>query len=187
MGSLIQNRIVTLAFHSTTVSDRTRSAREGIYTMNAATNRFGKCVLALLALAALASAHAQLSVSYDRSPVAPMTWFSAANGDLSGRWVTALVKGMDSPELFHGEFYWMFIGDSPDTSFIAYLKGTHNHRTDEIVFDGFIVDGYMEGARVEDRGTMANYDAKRVTGTIQIFPQGADAGDGQAKIVAATY
>lgn len=135
-----------------------------------ATNRLGRSIVAVLALVVLASASAQLSISYDRSPVAPMVWFSVAAGDLSGRWVVTPVTGADTPEVFRGEFYWVFIGEIPSRSFVAYLKGTHDHVTDDIVFDGFIVDGYMLGARVEDRGTMVDYAAKNVAGTIQIFP-----------------
>src|SRR5690606_25986087 len=88
----------------------------------------------------------------------------------TGRWLVSPVTGADTPEVFRGEFYWVFIGDVPSRSFVAYLKGTHDHVTDDIVFDGFIVDGYMLGARVEDRGTMVDYAAKNVAGTIQIFP-----------------
>lgn len=144
--------------------------------MDASSSRFGRGILAVVALVVLASATAQLSISYDRSPVAPLVWFSTAAGDLTGRWVIAPVTGADTPEVFRGEFYWMFIGDIPSRSFVAYLKGTHDHVTDDIVFDGFIVDGYMLGARVEDRGTMVDYAAKNVAGTIQIYPAHGDVG-----------
>lgn len=184
------NEVATASsLHVAPVPGRAGQATVEPKVLNTHRNRLAISALAVIALVALGTkvlpligarapaaeeaALTHATITYDRSPVAEGVFASVATGDLAGRWVVTLVAGVDSPEVFNGELNWTFIGEDPSQSFVALLKGTHNHLTNAIVFDGTIVSGYMLGARVEDRGSLSGHGtaAMKVSGAMRIYPE----------------
>ena len=87
-----------------------------------------------------------------------------------------LVTGLKSPDRFSASLLDTptKYDDQSEQSDSWPTQGEDSHLTDEVVFDGTIVDGYMLGARVEDRGRLSGHSNSTmsitVKGTIQIFP-----------------
>jgi hypothetical protein len=62
----------------------------------------------------------------------------------------------------------------PDRSMTATLDGQFNFITLETVLNGYVVDGWLAGARVHEAGQLVGSDPLTFAGTMTVMPASAD-------------
>jgi hypothetical protein len=137
-----------------------------IATVRAAT-LLAACVLALAALGA-GAAQESLTLGFDKAGVGDTVWVGTVTGDVSGVLTTVLISADTSASIWLVEFYWIVTADDPERSFVARLSGTLDSETGVVAMSGRVVDGYREGAMVEEQGQMVDPDRSAFTGTIVV-------------------
>lgn len=125
-------------------------------------------VVSIILLAASSAATAQTDLTFEKSSVSESAWVGRVDGDVSGQLVTTLIAIDQSASPMPVEFYWIVLADDPAQSFVARLTGTLDGETGEAKMAGFVVDGYMKGAAVEEAGQLQDADTSTFTGTIVI-------------------
>ncbi len=95
------------------------------------------------------------------------TWKGTVAGDISGDLTTELKAVRVSGDVWHVTFDWII--DAGEMSFTARLLGTINTATGRVVMNGRVVEGYLLGARVAERGQLVNPEAD-AAGKIRIMP-----------------
>jgi uncharacterized protein YdbL (DUF1318 family) len=123
--------------------------------------------LAALALLGLASAQA-IDLTFEKAAVGDTVWTGRVSGDVDGVLTTVLITADSSQAVWQVEFYWIVSADDPNRSFVARLSGTLNSETGEVAMSGQVVDGYREGARVEEQGQLVDADRSAFSGTITV-------------------
>ena len=125
------------------------------------------CVLAFAALGA-GAAQESLSLAFDKAGVGDTVWTGTVSGDVSGVLTTVLISADTSASVWLVEFYWIVTADDPERSFVARLSGTLDSETGVVAMSGRVVEGYREGAMVEEQGQMVDPDRSAFTGTIVV-------------------
>ena len=131
-------------------------------------------VLAALMLV-IATASAQVSLTFDKSAVADGVWIGTVAGDVTGRLVTVLIAADQSQPVWDVDFYWIIIADDPARSFVARLEGTLNSETGAVAMRGAVDEGYERGATVTEAGQLQDQATMRFTGTIELSAEAANA------------
>lgn len=125
-------------------------------------------VASTLALAAAAAAQT-LQLEFDKAAVGDTVWTGRVSGDVEGTLTTVLIAADTSQAVWQVEFYWIVTADDPDRSFVARLTGTLDSASGAVAMSGSVVDGYREGARVEEAGELYDADRSAFEGTITIL------------------
>ena len=125
-----------------------------------------------LAHAAPASAAAPLNLTFQKQAVAPGMWEGTVGGDIDGD-LTSVLTGCTGPnpcsgQIWHVEFDWI-IAAGPE-SFTAHLRGTLDTLTGQVVMNGTVVDGFLQGAQVHEEGRLVDPATLGFEGTIRVMP-----------------
>jgi hypothetical protein len=124
--------------------------------------------LAALLLVGLVSAQG-IDLTFEKAAVGDTVWTGRVSGDVDGVLTTVLISADTSASIWQVEFYWIVTADDPARSFIARMTGTLNTETGEVAMSGHVVDGYREGARVEERGQLVDPERSAFEGTITVL------------------
>ena len=130
-------------------------------------------VVAVLAAgsAATARAAAPVRVTFDKHAVAQGVWegtvAGAANGSLTSQLVSLEITG----SIWHITVDWIVVDG--ERSFTARTSGTLNTTTGRVVTSGRIVNGWLDGARVQQRGRLVDAAAGQFKGAFRIAPASA--------------
>jgi len=128
--------------------------------------------LTLLAVPAASAASAPSSphqLTFTKTDLeGDFVWDGSVDGDTVGGLQTRLTAARPAGEILHVEFDWEI--DAGDESFVAHLVGTLNQRTGAVVMNGEVVEGFMLGARVHERGQLTDPGTSEFQGTITILP-----------------
>jgi hypothetical protein len=124
-------------------------------------------VALVLAGVGIASAQA-LNLEFDKAAVGDTVWTGRVSGDVEGTLTTVLIAADTSQAVWQVEFYWIVTADDPAMSFVVRLTGTLNSETGEVQMSGSVVDGYREGAAVDERGQLYDADTSAFRGTIEV-------------------
>jgi hypothetical protein len=130
------------------------------------------CVLAVAASGAVAQP-ASLTLEFEKAGVSDIVWVGTIAGDVSGVLTTVLVSTDSSASVWLIDFYWIVTADDPERSFLARLAGTLDSESGVVTMSGRVIDGYHEGATVEELGQMVDPDRSAFRGTIVIAPSQA--------------
>jgi hypothetical protein len=122
--------------------------------------------------AAPASATEPLRLTFEKQAVAAGLWEGTVVGDVDGD-LTTVLTGCTGPspcsgQIWHVEFDWII--DAGAKSFTARLSGILNTQTGNVVMTGSVVDGYLQGARVDEQGQLVDAATLRFEGTIRVMP-----------------
>lgn len=123
--------------------------------------------LAALALVGLVTAQG-LDLTFEKAAVGDTVWTGTVSGDVDGVLTTVLIAADTSQPVWQVEFYWIVTASDPSRSFVARLSGTLNSETGEVAMSGHVVDGYLEGARVEEAGMLVDAERSAFSGTIAV-------------------
>jgi hypothetical protein len=137
-------------------------------------------VLSLLSLAlgsaaavgatAAAAETAPVRLTFDKSILDPAAgvWVGTTAGDVAGALRTELRSLQVAGPNWHVTFDW--IVTAGPQSFTARLSGTLNTATGEVVMNGTVIDGWLEGARVHEAGQLVDAATLRFQGSIRLMP-----------------
>jgi hypothetical protein len=125
-----------------------------------------------LAIAAPAGATAPLDLTFEKESVGAGVWEGTVSGDVSGDLTTVLTgctgRNPCSGRIWHVEFDWII--DAGAQSFTAHLTGVLNTVSGKVSMSGTVVDGFLEGAQVHERGQLVNPATLGFEGTIRVVP-----------------
>lgn len=117
-----------------------------------------------------AVAHAQeggdVNLTFEKAASGEGTWAGAVDGDVQGDLKTVLLTIDNSTPVWDVEFDWII--DAGEQSFTARLAGTLNSETGAVEMDGEVVEGWMIGAKVHEKGQMVDLETSAFEGTIQL-------------------
>jgi hypothetical protein len=109
------------------------------------------------------------------------TLAGVTGGDVPGTFAGAVLSRdpFDNGNIVQLEARYEVIGQDPAHSFVAHIEGKQNNETQEAVFNGTIIEGWMLGAQVHvtyDRIAPCPAFEKAVcfTGVIQVMPGSAN-------------
>ena len=124
-------------------------------------------------LASAQSNNAPVNLSFEKcDPDGDFVWDGTVSGDFSGGLVTEPTFVDDSQPVWQVEFDFTITAD--DESMKIHLKGTLNTNTGQVVMNGEVAEGYLEGAQVHEMGQLVDPDDSCFEGTIRINPRTAD-------------
>jgi hypothetical protein len=128
-----------------------------------------------LAHAAPAGAAAPLALTFEKAAVAPGMWEGTVSGDVNGD-LTTVLTGCTGPNpcsgrIWHVEFDWIISAGAE--SFTARLSGILDTQTGQVVMDGTVVDGFLQGAQVHEEGQLVDAATLRFEGSIRVMPSSA--------------
>jgi hypothetical protein len=128
-----------------------------------------------LSHAAPAGASAPLTLTFEKTAVAPGVWEGTVSGDVDGHLTTALTACTGptpcSEQIWHVEFDWIITAGAE--SFTAQLSGILNTQTGQVVMNGTVVEGFLRGAQVHEEGQLVNAATLAFEGTIRVMPSTA--------------
>jgi hypothetical protein len=128
-----------------------------------------------LAHAAPAGAAARLALTFEKAAVGAGAWEGTVSGDVNGDLTTRLTgcTGPDpcSGRIWHVEFDWIISAGAE--SFTARLSGVLDTQTGQVVMNGTVVDGFMQGAQVHEEGQLVDAATLRFEGSITVLPSSA--------------
>jgi hypothetical protein len=136
-------------------------------------------VFAALVLAGVVTAQG-LDLTFEKAAVGDTVWTGRVSGGIEGTLTTVLITADATRPVWHVEFYWIITADDPSRSFVARLTGTLNSGTGEVAMSGHVVDGFREGARVEEQGALVDAERSVFRGTITVYDVAAERGDHMA-------
>lgn len=123
-------------------------------------------------LASAQSNNAPVNLSFYKCAVSEGVWGGTVSGDIEGE-LTTIPTSMDTSQpVWQVEFE--FIIDAGDESMTIHLKGTLNTNTGQVVMNGEVADGYLQGAQVHEMGQLVDAERSCFEGTIRINPRTAD-------------
>lgn len=128
-----------------------------------------------LSFAAPAGAAAPLDLTFQKTAVAAGEWEGTVSGDVDGD-LTTILTGCTGPnqcsgQIWHVEFDWII--DAGAESFTARLTGVLNTVTGQVVMNGTVVDGFLQGAQVHEAGQLVDAETLAFEGTIRVMPSTA--------------
>ena len=110
-------------------------------------------------------------LTFDKSLVDPAgVWEGTVTGDIEGDLTTVLLEANQTGVIQHVKFDWIVDAADDDLDFTAELDGILNLETGQVVMDGNVVDGYLDGAQVHEEGQLVNAGTFRFVGSIRIMP-----------------
>ena len=128
-----------------------------------------------LAHAAPAGAAAPLALTFEKAAVAPGMWEGTVSGDVDGD-LTTVLTGCTGPtpcsgRIWHVEFDWIITAGAE--SFTARLSGILDTQTGQVVMNGTVVDGFLQGAQVHEEGQLVDAATLGFEGSITVMPSSA--------------
>jgi hypothetical protein len=115
----------------------------------------------------LAAGHG-LELRFEKAAVSDTVWVGRVDGDVSGVLTTILISADTSAAVWQVEFYWVVTGDDPAHSFVARLSGTLDTDTGAVAMTGHVMEGYREGAAVDEQGQLVDEARSAFEGTIRL-------------------
>ena len=90
--------------------------------------------------------------------------------------LTTVLTGCTGPnpcsgQIWHVEFDWIITAGAK--SFTAHLSGILDTQTGQVVMNGTVVDGFLQGAQVHEEGQLVDAATLRFEGTITVMPLSA--------------
>jgi hypothetical protein len=125
-----------------------------------------------LSFASPASATAPLRLTFEKEAATAGVWEGSVSGDVDGG-LTTMLTSCNGPNpcsgrIWHVEFDWIVAAGAE--SFTAHLSGILNNVTGVAIMDGTVVDGFLQGAQVHEKGQLVNAATLRFEGTITVMP-----------------
>ncbi len=124
-------------------------------------------IVAVIAAPTATASNAPVRLTFEKVNQFDGTWKGSVAGDIDGGLTTQILSLREAGPIWHVTFDW--IVDAGEKSFTARLKGTVNTETGRVVMNGRVVEGYLDGARVAERGQLINASGDAV-GTIRVMP-----------------
>ena|SRR5204863_2792543 len=130
----------------------------------------------LLGIAAAAAppataSNAPLQVDFTKHVVDPqnLVFEGTVSGAVTGSLVSRLVSlnGIDGPN-YNITFDW--IVSAGDESFTARTTGIWNTLTGQVVMNGSVISGYLDGAQVHEQGHLVDPDTLTFEGFLRLMP-----------------
>jgi hypothetical protein len=108
------------------------------------------------------------TLSFDKVGASDTVWIGTVDGDVTGTLTTVLIAADTSRPVWEVEFYWIVTAADPALSFVARLSGTLDTETGQVAMRGHVVDGYREGAAVDEAGSLYDPERSAFRGTITL-------------------
>ena len=128
-------------------------------------------LITLACLLPLAGVRAQgdgdVNLTFQKAASGEGTWAGTVDGDVQGNLETVLLTVDNSNPVWDVEFDWII--DAGDRSFTARMAGTLNSETGAVEMDGEVINGWMLGARVHEKGQMVDAETSAFEGVIQLY------------------
>ncbi|HSK26751.1 MAG TPA: hypothetical protein VK894_07570 [Jiangellales bacterium] len=120
-----------------------------------------------------ATAAEPVRLTFDKAAVSAGTWAGTVTfeGEPQPAALTTVLTGFAvvGPNLLVS-FDWII--DAGERSFTASMDGVLNGTTGSVVMNGTVVEGWGEGARVHEQGTLVDPATQRYSGTIRVQGSG---------------
>ena len=133
------------------------------------------CAFAVATAPAATASNAPLRVDFIKHVVDPanLVFEGTVSDDVDGSLVSKLVtlNGIDGPN-YNITFDWNV--SAGDKSFTARTTGTWNTDTGQVVMNGTIIAGYLNGAQVHEQGHLVDPATLTFEGVLQLMPATAD-------------
>lgn len=131
--------------------------------------------MALSAVPASAAATASESDPYvlvfsKSDPDGLFVWTGNVSGDVDGALTTRLTAARQAGSVLHVDFDWEIDDANGARSFVARMTGVLNLETGQVVMNGTVVEGWLEGARVHEKGQLVDPATSTFVGTIRVMP-----------------
>ena len=126
--------------------------------------------VAALVLVPVASAAPPVRLSFEKQAVERGVWKGSVAGDIEGGLTTRMIGFDDSEPVWKVTFDW--IVDAGRKSFTARLSGTLDTTTGAVAMRGRVVEGYLRGAKVRERGQLVDPETSAFEGTIWVQRHG---------------
>ncbi len=126
---------------------------------------------AIAAGAASAAASSEpIRTGFDKSITDPVAfvWAGTVSGDVSGGLTTKLTDLRVSGPIWHVRFDWIIAAG--ERSFLADLSGILNTETGQVIMNGTVAEGWLQGAQVHEEGQLIDPATLRFVGEIVILP-----------------
>jgi hypothetical protein len=120
----------------------------------------------------VASAAPPVRLSFSKQAVEQGVWNGTVSGDIDGGLTTRLITLDDSEPVWDVTFDW--IVDAGPKSFTARLHGTLDTTTGAVAMRGRVVEGYLRGAKVRERGQLVDPATSAFEGVIWVQRPGGD-------------
>ena len=118
----------------------------------------------------VASAAPPVRLSFEKQAVERGLWKGSVSGDIDGELTTRMIGFDDREPVWKVTFDW--IVESGRKSFTARLSGTLDTTTGAVAMRGRVVKGHLRGAKVRERGQLADPETSRFEGMIWIQRRG---------------
>ena len=123
-------------------------------------------VLMLLGAVSAQSANAPLELTFEKcDPEGDFVWNGTVSGDVAGDLTTMPTFVDDTQKVWQVAFDFVIGGEQP---MILHLVGTLNTNTGQVVLNGEVVEGDLQGARVHEMGQLVDAEQSCFEGTISI-------------------
>jgi hypothetical protein len=128
-------------------------------------------VLSVLPLQAQGSG--VINLTFAKSAAEEGIWEGTVAGDVEGNLRTVLLNADTSAPVWRVEFDWII--DAGPQSFTARMSGTLNTKTGAVAMQGKVVEGWMVGAQVQEKGQLVDPETSAFEGTIRLIAPSAQA------------
>jgi hypothetical protein len=134
-------------------------------------------VVVLLAVLSVLPLQAQgkgiVNLTFTKSAAEEGVWVGTVAGDVAGNLRTVLLNADTSAPVWRVEFDWII--DAGPQSFTARMSGTLNTKTGAVAMQGKVIEGWMLGARVQEKGQLVDPETSAFEGTIRLIAPSAQA------------
>jgi hypothetical protein len=123
--------------------------------------------------ASAAGSNEPVRIGFDKSISDPaaFVWTGTVSGDVTGTLTTRLTALDVSGPIWHVRFDWII--NAGVRSFVADLSGILNTDTGQVVMNGAVVEGWLSGAQVHEKGQLVDPATLHFAGEIQLMPASA--------------
>ncbi len=128
------------------------------------------CAFAVAIAPAATASNAPLQVDFVKHLVDPstLTFEGTTSGAVSGDLTTRVSVNNVSGPIIHMTVDW--IVSAGDESFTAQTSGTWNTVIGQVVLDGSVISGYLNGAQVHEEGHLVDPSTLTFEGFLRLMP-----------------
>jgi hypothetical protein len=123
-----------------------------------------------MTVAPIASAAPPLRLEFSKQAVEQGVWKGTVSGDIDGGLTTRAIAVDTSDPVWRVTFDW--IVDAGMQSFTARLSGTLDSVTGAVAMKGRVVEGYLLGAKVREKGQLVDPETLGFQGSITVIRPG---------------
>jgi hypothetical protein len=132
-------------------------------------------VVVLLGMLSILPLQAQgkgvINLTFAKSATEEGIWEGTVAGDVEGNLRTVLLNADTSAPVWRVEFDWII--EAGEQSFTARMRGTLNTKTGAVAMQGKVIEGWMLGARVQEKGQLVDAETSAFEGTIRLIAPSA--------------